>query len=414
MKEKHKYDMARLRHKKIPKPMDKFLKYYMKLIYKSTNETDREINMMLKALVIEEKKNGIANIAKRLFQVSDDNLPYHLCYVINTAWVEFDNIKIMNLDQDTAYIFDIFVLIEEYITESSMDAGIKLADLIKPDNITNHDYILMILKYKFNNFASNLYHFPAKFEDFRRFIKKHVMFFIEETEIDEFLKAYYSLSPKSFVENITKDAKKMITDCYIINKDVFLYALIDIFNAYVLVQSQELKHLTKHHTIINKEIFTSLLQVIDKNIEENIINRIFEEITAEENNFLSISPKFFNIVIMKYGIGGYGVGPFMVKQLQSILHKYLTKDKSKCSIRRNPSDVIPYKISVISEHSDGKPPLGLSQSEVLKVLPLINARIPREIKSRSPSPTPMSNPISKAIVASKFFNSKKRKNSIQS
>ena len=398
MKEKIRHDNARLKTKRIPKPVDKNLKVYMKSIYKSTNETEKSINMMIKALLMEEKKSGIALVLKKMLQISSDGIPYHISYLISRLWFEFDQIKCVSPNENEALLVDIFSLIDDIIEDNSLDAGPKLAQLIRPENMSKKQYFLLAMKLKFENFECEFPENCSLFENFSNLIKDYLTIFIDQTEIDQYLHEYYDESPENFFKNISNDVQFLDKEDYRVTKAIFLNSVIQVFNECTIAQIKALDDLTKNTPMINKELFCMLLYRLDDSLKENLLDRLFEETATQQGSFLSINPNFFKKIIIKYGIGGYGVGPFKCKQLSLILLQYLTKEKKR--IERRPSDIIPYKISVSnSENSINQSLETRGYKGMLEILPTRAIRSQIKKPSRSPSPTPGF----KTVVASKFF-----------
>lgn len=408
MKEKYKSDNARSRHNKIPKTMIKFLRYYMKTIYKSTNETDREINKMFKSLIVEEKRTQIASAMKKFLEVDEDKLPFHISIIFTGAWNEFDYIKIVDCEESAAYLFDIMGVIEEFVDESNWKTGSKMFSLLRRSSPIDDDIIMLVMKSKFNNFQ---YKLPDKEEGIQAFIEKvqeRTRFYIPDESVKEFIMKYYNANPSNYPEKINADLRRVDKTKDIVSKNTFLSSFIEIYQEEKTIQAAELEAIIKAVPNVNKDSFSALLRKLDPSINANAIRKMFEESLLDENeSIITISPEFFVELMIKYGVAGYGVGPFKPEKLKCILFQYLNKDK-KALTRRQPSDVVPYKITV--ETAGESPNKNSSEAapnrNILDILPSKNIRLPIPKKSRSPSPTSHSNPFSKVIATSKFFNSK--------
>lgn len=402
MREKNNHDNARLRMKKIPKTINKYLNTYMRLVYRSTNETEKAISMMVKSLLIEDKKNGIAAIFKKILMITNDYVPYHIAYLITQLWHQFDLVKLIE-EENSAGLLELFTIIEEYTEDKSMGIGEKILEKITQEGISKEQLFLLILKYKFNDFK---YKFPvscSEFAIFAEFVKEKIDFFMPSNESQTFLEQFYAKFPKVFLPKIANAVKNTDKDICKVSKSLFLNSFIDVFNDYKSVHLLALDEILKPVQTINKEIFVSLVLNLDPSLEKKLISKLFDEISNEENKFATISHQFFKQIILKYGISGYGIGPFKCKAIADILLQYLTKEKQK-NLRRQPSDLIPYKANNDSMEDS----LNISSENnlyhsILEILPTKISRISHRKKSRSPSPAP----VVKSVIASKFFSAKR-------
>jgi hypothetical protein len=407
MKEKYLDDTGRLKNQKLPKAMDKFIKIYMKQIYKSTNETEREIHMMVKSLVMQENLNKIASIIKKMIKIDENELPYHIIVLITMAWNEFDNIKITYPSQDNAFASDIFAIIEDY-AEDNEKAGQTLAKKINKKNIPEDEYILLMFKYKFGKLIKESMQYANNPEDFIELAINKLKLLAASSEIESFLNKYFDYQFANPVSNLSSMVQSLKIEDYLIKKSDFLVAIIKTFEEFKLKDIEALKEIIKDKQVLNQDTVDEILSDLGEPLTISSIQKIFFSETSDNSENSedpekieedSLDPSKFIEIILKYGISGYGVGPCKKTLMTSILQQFFNKQKSRTR-KRKLSDIIPYKITI--DLLKDKVQQLMPQKEIFEIVPSTNMRLPNTKKSRSSSPISLSPVATKSSV---FFNS---------
>ena len=181
----------------------------------------------------------------------------------------------------------------------------------------------------------------------------------------------------------------------------FLSSLLTVYNEHKQKDYQELEKRIENYSLITKEIFNEVLYDLDPKLPESSINKLFIECSFEGSKVLSES---LIKLILKYGIGGYGVGPFKFKQLSSILSFFIEKSKT-LSVLQHSSDLIPYKISVnVLDSNEKSFDDNFASQNILEILPSRNTK---SSSSRRSSIVSSASPIQRSYNASKFFSNKR-------
>jgi hypothetical protein len=198
---------------------------------------------------------------------------------------------------------------------------------------------------------------------------------------------------------------KIDESIFIIKKSEFFYAVIDLFEEFLLQGRLEVEKRIRSIEEVQMKDFERVLRELEPGLEDKYVEKILNECFIDEkSNLYSVSKESFADVVVKYGIGGLGVGPFRTNEIRALLDRFLRKDEKVNYSRRQSSDIVPYKISVESIETPTNSTQMMQRVNILDILPSKNIKLHsiRRADIRTPSPSP-GNRANKPTV---FFSSR--------
>lgn len=125
--------------------------------------------------------------------------------------------------------------------------------------------------------------------------------------------------------NFVEFAEKMYSRVAMITKSDFLNALVDEYEREIVDDYRVLKNLIKY-PVLNQAAMSSVLLTLDPNLEDEDIDRIYDESRMEDPNTPGgVTPHAVCVTVLKHNIGGYGIGMFDVYALDGSLPKTSTE-----------------------------------------------------------------------------------------
>lgn len=404
IQEKARSDKARIHNKKLPKTTEKYLHIYMKRLYKSTNECEKEIMRMIQCIYQEEKSEPLAFIIRKMVG-HESKIPYHLDVLLTQLWNEFNYYAASEPYDKLISFFDALKIIQDYLSPDYQAAGEKLTLRLKPESLDYEDFLILILK---NILTSHEQDFLLNFESgqiLASFLINQCKVFINPVDLETFFGDVSKQSSKTLLRFLNLTVSKVDESIFVVKKSEFFYAVVDIFDEFLLQGKLEVEKRIRSIEEITTKDFETVLKELGPDLDEKYIKKIMDECSIDEaSNLYSVSRESFAEVVIKYGIGGLGVGPFRTKELRALLERYLRKDEKVNYSRRQSSDLVPYKISIENVET----PVGTSQQiqhvNIMDILPSKNIKLHniRKAVVRTPSPSPDG----RSKQPAKFFNSR--------
>ena len=145
------------------------------------------------------------------------------------------------------------------------------------------------------------------------------------------------------------------TDKFIVSKSEFIAALVYVYTEIRFNEISELEKMMKNYQDITEEIFVKLIKEIDSSITSEFASKLFNDAVLDTNDITFIKPNAFIQMIMAYGIGGYGIGPFKRNELNDILQSLLNANKNKKRDEENKIDLLAVDSSSFINMSPSSP-----------------------------------------------------------
>lgn len=407
LREKVRSDKARIHNKKLPKTIKKYLNIYMKRLYKSTNDCEKEINKMIQTVNQEEKNDSLASIIKKMIGAGP-HIQYHLDILLSQLWNEFNYYELQDSKEKSCLLFDAIKIAKDYLNPQYSLAGQKLVQKWKPESMDSEEFLILLLKYFMVSYDRE---FLSGFESSDKlisFLTEQVNIFVCEQDIERIFSEFSGQDVRVMLKYLTMAVNKVDETALVVLKSQFLMGIIEVFDESVLQGKLIVEKMLRSIEDLTAKDFESVIRQLEPELEAVLIQKMLSECVIDESsNMYSVSGEHLAEVIVKYGIGGLGVGPFMTDQLRTLLDQYLKREKKVKFDRRQSSDLVPYKINIESLESPSAVSnsinmMNSNNTNILDILPSRNIKI-LSVK-RGKSPVPASG--NKTNVPNKFFSSR--------
>lgn len=348
--EKMKQDTIRLKDDGIPLQLHTFLLAYIKNLYDLTGDTEKQIASLMVTIVPESTPDPLASIIRRMLGLSRDCFPYHFVYFLTSSINDFNTFK--DKSQDTIHFDKAIELIDSYVSGNKI-LGAKILFAMRPQSISIEDYVLFHLKKELSKLS---YEFTQLCDSSQHFIDVATNELNVYVPVDV-LENFKNMCEKEFDINFDMKIEMSIntlnTSKFMIKKHEFLTGMIEIFTEQRLAEAKTLEVRLKATSEITEEIFQMLINEIDPSVNSEEISKLFAESIMDTTEISYIKSINFIQIVMKYGIGGYGVGTFKTNILGDILKKMLKRLTSRDKImspieefKEIKRNYVPYKVTL--------------------------------------------------------------------
>lgn len=315
--EKLKEDEAALSKNKLPVPVHEFIEPYLKTIY--SEEWSFQCRQMMNTL-LSDTQDPIIQIAKSMFSLSKEPLSYSFCLFLTEAICSFDLSK--NPITDTI-LFDKIIELVEAFTENNKEIIISTLYRMKPENMSNEEYVLLMLKLKLKKIGKSFSDLCDCPELFLEVSKKDLELLVDDKLLEEFKSKCEKEFDFNFDMKIEMSVNTLQVEKFGVDKARYLEAFVEGYRESRNRANKDLERLIAGYEMINEEIFSKVLISIDPDITLEIISKLFNEAVMETSEISTIKPPHLIQIVLKYGIGGKGIGYYNINKLKSVSNAVL-------------------------------------------------------------------------------------------
>ena len=355
MSEKYKADLQCEENNKFPVPLHDYLINYLRANADDEADADQQIAMMAHCILAESETDPLFNILKKMIHLAKDSLPYHIVYFLTSAFGDFNQVKDTLTGQ--VLLVNVIPIIEQYI-DGNLEIASKLLHAMKPPQMSDEDFVLLMLKLSLQKTDQQFTELCDSPDTFLDIAKNELKVLVG----DEMLRAFKDKCVREFDMNFDMKIEMSINTLqenkFGVAVSGFLGALIEVYTETRITDIGRLEEITKKCEVINEEMFEGLVSGLDPNLSKELISKLFTEALIGSTDATSINSLNFIQIIMKYGVGGYGIGPFIVKKLSELLNLLLVKSKKSENLGKKP--LIEGKI-FLTEAKPVKPHINLSE-----------------------------------------------------
>ncbi|CAG9318926.1 unnamed protein product [Blepharisma stoltei] len=371
MDNKYKTDKKDLKDKRKPRSMTEFMMEYLNRrfgIEFLAIKTLCQILPAIKSLVDERHPYGC--FYARLLQIfHPDPVPYNLSLYLVRARYDFNPFvekadrfketlgfrpnKEIKLKQTTygkvahdyagtggeAMLVDIIDYVYNLFQEDP-ESGTLLLEKICPEKVVFNDFIGFLIANKmrkkgkrpeelFNKLDKN-HGGTLDGQEFIEGAKKDLELWISDVNIIKFfqevdISKHGEITQEEFfsVVNVEKYTKCTKSLDYVVTKERFLNALIDVYEFRQIRDGAFLRQSLAEYglNLMNPTTFIETVKIIDPKISTIKIADLHKEAIAICKHFKGIDKDTFVKIALRHGIGGYGLGSFAIRELLDVLGK---------------------------------------------------------------------------------------------
>jgi myosin heavy subunit len=318
LSEKYKKDEQALKESKLPMPINEFLEIYMKTLYDEDWEV--QCKMMLN-LITSDITDDLFNIMKSLTGLSKDHISYTFSLFLPEALHYFETNK--TFGSETVSFESIFTLVESF-TENKREVMVPLLYKMKSEGITDENYVLHMLKIKLNKLGMQFTDYCDSAESFMDVALNDFELLVDEQVLLDFKEKCEREFDMNFDMKIDVSVNTLVSSKFQVNRATFLTAFVEVYKEFLAKEVLVLEKIVARAENINEELFTKFLSQIAPELAGDTISGVFNEALADSSDSSSLKPQNFIQIILKYAIGGFGIGPFRTSKLQTISKNLLS------------------------------------------------------------------------------------------
>lgn len=324
--EKYKKDEQLLKENKLPLPVHEFLEGFLKNLYE--DQWEIQCKMMLNTLMSDTNNELFASI-RSMIGLSKDNFSYYFSLFLIEALHYFD----MNKTHSTETVsFENVANLVESFTENKREVMIPVLYGMKSETMKNEDYVLYMLKLKLGKLGKQFTDYCDSADSFMDVAKTDFELLVDDKILQQFKDKCEQEFDMNFDMKIDVSINTLVMSKFQVTKSRYVSAFVDAYKEYRLKATQILEKLVSPYEILTEEIFNNVINQISEGLSPDIISSLFSEAIMSSSDVSSIKSVDFVAIIMKYAVGGFGIGPFRFTKLQSLSNSLLnTLNKSRKS-----------------------------------------------------------------------------------
>ena len=261
--------------------------------------------------------------------LSKDNFSYYFSLFLIEALHYFD----MNKTHSTETVsFENVANLVESFTENKREVMIPVLYGMKSETMKNEDYVLYMLKLKLGKLGKQFTDYCDSADSFMDVAKTDFELLVDDKILQQFKDKCEQEFDMNFDMKIDVSINTLVMSKFQVTKSRYVSAFVDAYKEYRLKATQILEKLVSPYEILTEEIFNNVINQISEGLSPDIISSLFSEAIMSSSDVSSIKSVDFVAIIMKYAVGGFGIGPFRFTKLQSLSNSLLnTLNKSRKS-----------------------------------------------------------------------------------
>ena len=360
MDKKYSTDSKDLSEKRKPRSMTEFVSEFLQLKFGIKHLAQDALAKLLVALKqLVERKHPYAQFYARLLQIFEkDPVPYELSLYLVRARKKFvELVETANkfkfsqgitkrqptddqlADGGEAMLNDVLSLVQKEFQEDTT-SGTLMFKLLKPASVTFVDYVCFVISYKMKKAGrrpEDIFNLLEKdtggsidAEEFISGTRSSLDLWLSDEEIKKFFREVDKsgdgeIDTHEFLECINFERYEACVKSpeYTVSKCCYLNCLIEVFNFRQLKDATEIEQILESQNIqeLDFKKFEEVIVSLDKSIPPERIYELFNEALKLTEGESLVPNQVFVKVCVKNGVGGYGLGPFRIRELQQQLEE---------------------------------------------------------------------------------------------
>ena len=359
LSEKLKEDKAALSKNKLPIPLHEFIEPYLKTIY--SEDCNIQCRQMMNTL-LSDTQDPLFQTFKSMLSLSKEPFSYSFSLFLTEASYSFDLSK--NPITDSVPFDKAIELVEAY-SENNKEVIIPTLYRMKPETMSNEEYVLLMLKLNLKKIGKSFTDLCDSPDLFMEVSKKDLELLVEDKVLEDFKEKCEKEFDFNFDMKVEMSVNALQAERFSVDRTRFLGAFVEGYRESRTKATSGLETLVAGYEMITEEKFTQVMISIDPDLTLEIISKLFNEAVMENSEISTIKPQHFIQIVLKYGVGGLGIGYYNINKLKSVSNSVL-----KASIRVKKQDSIrkpanPYGIKISAASGSAKPPTQLSPKNSL-------------------------------------------------